>query len=203
MIITINGRSIDPSEVNGQNLEEILVDIQERHMPPDHVVSEVKINGQAYSEDVPHAAVEVSRSDITALDLSTVSSEEIARHFIENGSELFDSMIASLPRITEMFRLGDEAEANEHYLRFLESLHLLVSMLEKVCQVMGIEYQKKRPEEESLTARVNTLAEILSNLLSIQEQSDWIYLADVLEYELTPLLEAVSQLLPTLKASTH
>lgn len=203
MIIKINGQPVEPPEVEGENLEEILIRIQKQHLSPNDVVSEVKVNGRTYSEDVPHAAIEVSRSDIHTLDLSTVSSEEIAHHFVENGSELIDSLVASLPKITEMFRLGDEAEANEHFLRFLESLHLLVGMMERVCQVLGIEYQKDHPDDESLTGRVNSLAEILANLLSIQEQSDWIYLADVLEYELMPLLEAVSNLLPTLKASTH
>lgn len=203
MIIVIDGKPVEEVQVSGENLEEVLVELQEHHVSPERLIGEVILNGRSYSEDLPRASVEVARSDIQSLELVTRSAEEIAMHFIEHGSNIVDSMLASLPRITEMFRLGDESEASEHFLRFLESLHLLVSMVEKAGRAVALRFDLPIGDRESLNERMQKLAGILTQLLSIQEQSDWIYLADVLEYELTPELENLGALLPELKRQAH
>jgi hypothetical protein len=162
------------------------------------MIGEVRLNGEVYSEAIPHEAIEVGRSEIEVLDIITRSPEEIARHFLKNGPHLINALLGALPRINEMFRLGDEAEANEHYLRFLESLHLLASMLEKVASVIGVKPDLPIHERESFNDHLRKLAETLTQLLDVQEQTDWIFLADLLEYELTPELEALVVLLPKL-----
>jgi len=203
MIISIDGRPMEESLVRGDNLEDILSDLAENHLPQNRMVGEVLLNGLTFTEELPHAAVEVSRTEIDSLVLLTLTSEDISRHFLNNGPNILSSMLDSLPKITELFRLGDEAEANEHYLRFLESLHLTISMLEKVTRVMDIPYEASVGELGSLESRLGWLAEITSQLLRIQEENDWIYLADVLEYELTPELEALRDMLPDMKSRVH
>jgi hypothetical protein len=44
---------------------------------------------------------------------------------------------------------------------------------------------------------------ILTRLLKIQQETDWIYLADILEYELTPELEVIRDILPHLQGMAH
>ena len=162
------------------------------------MIGEVRLNGEVYSEIIPHEAIEVVRSDIQALDIITRSPDQIARHFLRNGHHLINAMLEALPKINEMFRLGDEAEANEHYLRFLESLHLLVSMMEKVAAVIGVKPDLPIDHRQSLNDHLRNLAGTLTQLLNVQEQTDWIFLADLLEYELTPELEALVVLFPKL-----
>ena len=98
-----------------------------------------------------------------------------------------------------MFRLGDEAEANEHYLRFLESFHLLIAMCSNVSTVLGTRQNAPLPGGKSLAELMKRFAEIMTQLVEIQEQSDWIYLADLLEYELTPELENLKAALPGIR----
>ncbi len=203
MIISIDGQPIDAASIEGNNLEEILIVLQERHISADRLVGDVLLNGESYSEDLPHAAVEILRTDIETLELVTRSPEDIAVHFLKNGAHLIDSMAVSLPKITEMFRMGDEAEANEHFLRFLESLHLLVNMLSQVGNVISIRFDLPVGEHDSLNQNLNKLADILTNLLDIQEKKDWIFLADLLEYELTPQLDELRELLPHLRETAH
>lgn len=203
MIINIDGNPVEEGKIEGGNLEDILVELQQDHLPPNRLVGEVLLNGLSYSEDLPHAAVEVARSDIASLELVTRTPEEIALHFINNGALFIDAMLNSLPEISEMFRLGDEAEASEHYLRFLESLHLLISMLEKVSGVMDIHFDLPSGDHGSVDDRLEKLAQVLSQLARIQEETDWIYLADILEYELTPELEALRNMLPNLRGRSQ
>jgi hypothetical protein len=200
MQISINGAEIR-EDIPGDNLEDILIHLRQRHLNDDHAVSQVLVNGVQYSEDMPHAAMEVDRASIQTLELSTLTPEDIAEHFLHNGAALINALLGSLPQITEMFRLGDEAEANEHFLRFLESLHLLISMLDKVGSVLEVKYNLQVGDQGSLNERLQRLAGSLEQLLDIQEQSDWVYLADILEYELTPDLEDLSRYFPNIQTA--
>ena len=203
MIISINGQPLDATQVTGENLEAILADVMAHHIPADHVIGEVQLNGESYSEDVPHAAVEIDRAGIESLNIITRSPEEIAAFFLKNGSVQIDSLRQALPKIVELFRLGDESEANEHYLRFLESLHLLIGMIESTSQVLGIQTESNLGQVGSLDDRTEHLAGILTQLLDIQQQADWVYLADILEYELAPELGALHRLFPHLQSEPH
>ena len=203
MNITIDGQPMAGTVVPGDNLEEILRELAENHVSGQRIIGEVRVNGREYSEDTPHSAIEVGRQDINSLELFTRSAEEIALHFIKNGDRLMQALIETIPKITEMFRLGDESEANEHFLRFLETLHILVDMLDRSSRVMGFRSDAPVENHGTLRGRLDKLAETLTQLLRIQEQTDWIFLADILEYELTPELQALGELLPLLTKTGH
>jgi len=55
----------------------------------------------------------------------------------------------------------------------------------------------------SLNDYLTRLVQILNTLVSLQEQSDWIYLADVLEFELDQALAELIDLMPLLKKAGH
>lgn len=202
MKVIINGQNVEAEKIPGGNLEEILGEIQE-HQVDGNVVGQVLVNGKDYSEDVPHAAVELERSDIDTLELTTRTAEEIAAHFIENGGLIVESMLNSLPRIVEMFRLGDETEANEHYLNFLESLHLLMGTLENVGGILGLNFNSSSDGSASIEESMEKLSDVMSDLLRIQEENDWIYLADILEYDLASELKVFQAALPLISATKH
>ncbi|MEW5722379.1 MAG: hypothetical protein AB1896_04700 [Thermodesulfobacteriota bacterium] len=203
MNISIDGQIVAETLVGGENLEEMLRELQERHLPPDRMVGEVRLNGRSYNEDLPHAAIEVGRGSIESLELITRSPEEIALHFVRHGTDLMDGLVRSIPRITEIFRLGDEEEANEHFLRFLDSLHLLLGMIQRTAAVLGVDPKTSLDQAGSLEARLESLAELLGRILDTQEQSDWVFLADILEYEVAAEIEALRDFLPHLTRAAH
>lgn len=201
--LTIDGSTLTAGEISGGNLEEILYALLEHPQVANRVITKVLVNGDVYSEEVPHAALEVERKDIDTLELVTHSAEDLSLHFLENGHSLVDTLRQSLPKIVEEFRLGDEVEANEHFLGFLESLHLLICMLEQSKIAMGLGDDIEVAGHGSINGFLDQLSGILTNMVGLQEQSDWIYLADVLEYELDGALTDLRDLLPLLKKAGH
>jgi hypothetical protein len=202
MKIIVNGTSMENVPVQGENLEDILYDLQKSHLSG-AIVGEILVNGSCYEEDVPHAAIEVDLDEIQTLELTTLTTEEIGRHFLANGGSMLRAMLSALPKITEMFRLGDEAEANEHYLRLLESLQFFLTTLKTTSAALGIEFINSDGNDTPLEIKLQRVSDIFSDLLRIQEQNDWIYLADILDYDLTPELISLEQGLPELKGNIH
>jgi hypothetical protein len=201
--LTVDGQSLSASEIAGANLEEILISLMEHPSTNGRVITGVRVNGEPYSEEVHHAALEVGRHNIESLSLDTLALEDMGLNFLRTGPAYLATLLEALPRIVENFRLGDEREANEHFLNFLESLHLLMSLLEQTRHVLGLWEGSDNEASSSLNLYLESLVVILNNLITLQEQKDWIYLADVLEYELDESLRKLAALLPILCQGRH
>jgi hypothetical protein len=196
--LTIDGQTLTPTDIGGNNLEEILINLMEHPSTSGRIIKNVLVNGHPYAEEVPHAALEVTRNHISSLSLDTLTLEDMSMTFLKTGPAYLDTLLNALPKIIENFRLGDEQEANEHFLNFLEALHLLMNMLEQTRQVLGLCQGEENEKTTALNNYLNSLLEVLNTLISLQEQKDWIFLADVLEYELTDSLKNLGELLPQL-----
>jgi hypothetical protein len=201
--LTVDGRPLTATEIDGANLEEILLNLMEHPSTNGRVITGVRLNGQPYSEEIPHAAMEVERQAIESLSLDTLALEEMGMNFLKTGPAYLATLLEALPRIVENFRLGDEREANEHFLNFLEALHLLMTLLEQTRHVLGIWDGGDHEGASALNQYLDSLVGVLNNLVSLQEQKDWIYLADVLEYELDDSLRRLAALLPVLCQGRH
>ncbi|MDR1086034.1 MAG: hypothetical protein LBP22_14545 [Deltaproteobacteria bacterium] len=201
--LTVDGQDMAFADITGTNLEEILVCLMDHPSINGRIITGVYLNGEPYEEEVPHAALEVERQTISSLSLKTLTMEDLGLNFLQAGPEYLETLISALPKIVENFRLGDEQEANEHFLNFLEALHLLMSMLEQTRHILGLWQGQNNDSSSSLNGYLESLVEILNTLINLQEQKDWIFLADVLEYELTDSLGQLKELLPKLCQKGH
>ena len=199
MEILLDNRSAKIKAGDAENLEEILAWIMTDQIKPNQAIAAVKLNGEVYSEKRPHDALGIPVSAIKTLEIDTVNTEEIGRHFLENGALQLDSIIQGALKISEYFRIADEQEANEQYMDFLESIHLFLKMFTEVKHVFNLNLDLIVCKNGCAEERLVKLAAMLDELIKAQEQEDWIMLADLLEYELAPLLEEFKLILPILR----
>jgi hypothetical protein len=76
-------------------------------------------------------------------------------------------------------------------------------MVEQSKSAIGLGEDIAVSGQGSLNDYLMRLAPTLNTLMNLQEQSDWIYLADVLEFELDQALAELIDLLPLLKKAGH
>ncbi len=158
----------------------------------------MKLNGEVYSEEKPHDAVRITLSDIKALEIDTIATDEIAWRFLDSGVEQMDMIIQGAQKISELFRIADETEANEQYADFLETLRLFLQMIVEVKAILSLDLASTF-KGGTVEDRLQRLSEMMDRMLHVQEEEDWFMLADLLEYELIPLLEEWKSILPLLK----
>ena len=201
MDVILDGQPIT-QDISGNNLQEMLQVISDYFMSPDLSLREVLINGQPYEEATMGSPLSISREGISRLEIQTVSAREMALHFLTSANPTLEALIQAAPAVAEMLRAGETQQANEKYLHLLNTLQLFLQMVEKSSNVLGVDVDGSRLEEVSSRRSFDRLSNLIGQLLESQDQEDWLTLADILEYDLSPELESWQKLLPLIAQET-
>ena len=177
-------------ELSGENLKEIIEDLCCRVLDQDRTLKELLINGRPYEEQSMGLPQDISRQGIQKLEVTTISSWEVAQHFLSSADVTLKSMIDGAKEVAELFRVSDEQEANEQYLRLLESLGLFLNMVQQSQHILKLDFNSILADGISAAERLEKLKELTGEMLSAQEKEDWVLLADITGYDLARELEA-------------
>ena len=175
------------------NLEEVLQEISKNQVHGEGIVWTVRLNGEKYSESAPHDARKIKIDDIRSLEIETMDRAGICRSFLKNGRMMLDRLRESVEKISGLFRMADEKEANRHFIKFLESYQDMVSMLRQSEDVLKLNFQDLKVEGTSINEKLGSLEKLFDEVIAVQEKENWIMLADLLEYELAPLLKGIKE----------
>jgi cell fate (sporulation/competence/biofilm development) regulator YmcA (YheA/YmcA/DUF963 family) len=188
MNITINGSLVNKSIENINNLEEILINLSDTSIPPNHLVGSVMINGNEFSEVFPGQAKEIAAVNINDLDIETVSFEKFAEAAIKDSAFFIKNIIASVNKTAELFRIYDETEANEKMAQIIDPLRALVVFINSTRVDLKWDFENDQIDGHPIVKDWEKLHGVIDELKLTQEEGDWILYADLLEYELVPVL---------------
>ena len=181
------------------NLVDILARIASDQDGKDRVVWSVKLNGKNYSEIVPHDSQGIIIDDIRSLEIDTMDRTEIVQDFLRNGGNMVEILYESAKKISGIFRKADEKEANKHYAEFIDLYRNFFYMLQQSVDTLGIDFDTTDINGSSVNERLMSQQKLFDHMIHIQEQEDWIILADLLEYELAPILREFGGIFQTFK----
>lgn len=198
MEVWLNGRLL-PGETAGGTLQEILENMVTQSMGDDATMSEVRINGVPYSLKDMGPAERVGRGGIARLEVETISSRQVALHFLANAEAFLEPIMEAVLQVAELFRVSDEREASQQYLRLLESVQLFLQTLDMARQSLNLDFDRVSWHDMSAEQRLLKLSGLVQDLLSAQESQDWVLLADVLQYDLVEELKGWRDHLPVLR----
>lgn len=203
MEIFIDSQPLANVGLQMDNLEQVLEAVVNRHLPSDRTVTEILINGQTYSESRPRDAANIGYGDIDRLDILTIETADLAKLMLNTGPGNLESLRLAATKVSEMFRVDDPEEANSQFFIFLEALQDFFLFLSQVLEAMAMPLSELEAEGLSATAKLNELSELLSDIRDRQDEQDWVLLADLLEYELAPLLDDWATILVETRKVIH
>jgi hypothetical protein len=167
------------------------------------MVSELILNGVSITEDSLPDIVHRESSTAHSLILKTMTYKELARLGNERTVLLLQQVILEATQSAELFRSVTQEQANRNYASCLEDLQLAVEMTEQFVKLEeGLEDHENHPHTESLRILLDQLATITGELLSAHRRRDAMVLADVLTYELVPLLHNMRKVLQVPRSHT-
>lgn len=196
MIIIDGQRS--PLEVHQfENLEQIIEKIMEdRHMHS-RIVTDVLVNDEAFSEIYPHQAEDMEASYIKRVEIVSVPASEMAQDITRELYKVVTLMGKAGRQVADLFRQADDDQALELYGDLLDVNRDFLNMV----GVLRSEYATDTSEE--FEASLSDLSSLFSEMIEIQENEDWILLADLLEYEYLPVVEKTKNVVARLRESVR
>ncbi|NCC23597.1 MAG: hypothetical protein EOM25_00155 [Deltaproteobacteria bacterium] len=193
-MLIIDGRQADVNVKSYANLEEVLQNTVEADYFKDRVVTDVLLNGEAFSEIYPHQAEDIEIEEVDRVEIVSVPSVEMAVDITRELYKVITLMENGGRHVADLFRQADDAEALETYQDLLDVMRDFLGMITLLRQQyaasgsLGIETAGKE------------LTELFSEMIEVQENEDWILLADLLEYEFLPAVGKWKKIIADLRA---
>ena len=199
MQVTINDQSLPVDLSHLRTLEEVLLELNEKFIPTGQQLFQVEVNGQFFTERYPRESRYVTLGEVARLDLKTVSDEELARVILEDAANQVETLAQALTKSAALFRLAAEDEANHYFAQVLDALRWLVQTGEGACRVLEVDLGKESPPQVGDVADfLKLFQDLLDEMLQVYEEEDYILLADLMEYELLPMVQEWQKILSLL-----
>lgn len=192
-MIVIDGRQTDLSVSNFANLEELLVKVMEDGALDNRVVTDVLVNNETFSEVYPHQAEDIGASDISRVEIVSVPVSEMAVNITRELYKVVNLMFEGARHVADLFRQADDGEALELFQDLLDVTRNFLGMV----GVLRDEFSAE--EHEVINNAMEELSGLFSEMLEVTDNSDWILLADLLEYEFIPAVERWKKVIAQLR----
>jgi len=192
MKLTINGVEQKESEFKGETLEAIL-DMMVKNTPGSYI-RRIWLDQQEFPSD-DRETLQKKSVDINSLEVELADLKDLVATNLSNALDYLEKLIPGFDQAADLFRTGNEQEANKYYIQILDGMDWFS---EVVNVVMSSEGEGQEPEN-SLRIRQAKLTDLMSQMLEANKNQDWVLLADILEYEMIPFYKEWQTILSKLK----
>lgn len=197
MKLLINGKEKTVS-CPGESLGDLVVHIEKNDLAKGSVVRSIRIDGQEFSPD-ESAIRKKPLSEIEILEIEISTLPDIINKNIENADAYLIRLIPGIEKSVELFRIGNEQEANKFFINIIDGIDWLSQVLDMVLAAKEIS-----PDTvfngKSIQDRRASLVDFTQQMVDANKNQDWVLLADLLEYEILPYYQEWSDLLPQLRS---
>jgi hypothetical protein len=199
MQVTLNDQTLPVDLSHLRNLEEVLLELNEKFIPDGQQLFQVEVNGEFFTERYPRESRYVPLGEVARLDLKTVSDTDMARAILNDAASQALTLVQALEKSAALFRLAAEDEANHYFAQVLEALRWLLQTGEGACQVLKVDLgQVTSPQIGDVSDFLKRFQDLLDEMLQVYEEEDYILLADLMEYELLPMVQEWQKILSLL-----
>ncbi len=107
---------------------------------------------------------------------------------LREAAEACTELAGFILQSADHLRSGEIREGNELLSKILDDFSILVSFLEDVRRCTPFSEGGRNDSIDALDQESREMADLLKMAVGAQENEDWVYLADVLEYEFSQKL---------------
>ena len=200
--IRVNDDNFDVDQSGVTDLGGLVGKIKMARFEPGELIVSLIVDG----ERMDVGALEAEGNPMQVSQIASVDIVTIKRPF-EKAAELLRGMGEYLGRLSEgaggvadKFRIGDEEDANTQLGKALDGLGVFTDLLETVKSLSRTDLSVVADESgEGLGAKEGRLLKALKDMEGAQVNKDWVLVADILEYDVAPLIGEWRALLPLIE----
>ena len=197
MKLLINGKEETGSGI-GETLGDFLLHIEKVGLVQGNVVRSIKLNGHESSSD-SNVNRNMRLSEIETLEIEVTNLSDIVDKNIENADAYLIKLIPGIEKSVELFRMGNEQEANQFFINIIDGVDWLSQVLDMILEAKAISPDTVF-DGKSIQERRDNLITFTHQMVDANKNKDWVLLADLLEYEILPYYQEWSNLIPYFRA---
>jgi hypothetical protein len=194
MKVSINGVEQEESDFKGDTLGAVL-DSMVRQASGSYI-RRMWLDGKESPSD-DREALQKNPSEIDSLEVELANLKDLVATNIANALDYLKKLIPGFEQAADLFRTGNEQEANKYYLQILDGIDWFSQVVNVIMQ--PDDGETEMPDDENLLVRQKKLTDLMSQMLKANENQDWVLLADILEYEMVPFYKDWENILSKLE----
>ena len=183
MKVSINRVAQEESDFEGETVSAILDSMVQQ--TPGSYIRRIWLDDQEFPSD-DREALQKKPSDIDSLEVELANLKDLVATNLANALDYLKKLIPGCEQAADLFRAGNEQEANKYYLQILDGIEWFSQVVSVIMSPDEGETELPDTDDESLEVRQKKLTDLMSQMLEANENQDWVLLADILEYEMVP-----------------
>jgi hypothetical protein len=196
MKVSINGVAQEESDFEGETVSAILDAMVQQ--TPDSYIRRIWLDDQEFPSD-DREALQKKPSDIDSLEVELANLKDLVATNLANALDYLKKLIPGFEQAADLFRAGNEQEANKYYLQILDGIEWFSQVVSVIMSPDEGETELPDTDDESLEVRQKKLTDLMSQMLEANQNQDWVLLADILEYEMVPFYKDWEKILSKLE----
>ena len=196
MKVSINGVAQEESDFEGETVSAILDAMVQQ--TPDSYIRRIWLDDQEFPSN-DREALQKKPSDIDSLEVELANLKDLVATNLANALDYLKKLIPGFEQAADLFRAGNEQEANKYYLQILDGIEWFSQVVSVIMSPDEGETEMPDTDVESLEVRQKKLTDLMSQMLEANENQDWVLLADILEYEMVPFYKDWEKILSKLE----
>ena len=196
MKVSINGVAQEESDFEGETVSAILDSMVQQ--TPGSYIRRIWLDEQEFPSD-DREALQKKPSDIDSLEVELANLKDLVATNLANALDYLKKLIPGFEQAADLFRAGNEQEANKYYLQILDGIDWFSQVISIIMNPDEGKLELLDADDENLQVRQEKLTDLMNQMLEANKNQDWVLLADILEYEMVPFYKDWENILSKLE----
>ena len=196
----IDKREVAPLPSNLGSLDQVLRLVESDHLPDNMVIRQVQVDGVPLIQDNQEAGFQDDICDREKIEIFTATLREVAVDSIREAVTYLARAEAAIPSLSSSLRIQAEPEASSNLRQFYEGIYFINLLLQRLEQAFQVPFASLKLRSGSAEDCRFKLADLLKEVIEAHEKQNFGMLADLLEYEIGPLIPAFKETFETINS---
>jgi len=186
-VVLLNGEGYNVDSLERITLSSFLEDVRSEQAKHGRFISDVCCDGVSLNIREEEDMGDLTLNNFDELKVTYSSPEDIIFESLQNNDEVSATLSEVMIEVSEKFRLGVVNEVVEDFIQSLEHIEAFLQIVNHIRNFM--EDQEQSDTVAEMENFIKQFLEISNEMLEAQNEDDYVLLADLLEYEVVPLLQ--------------
>lgn len=199
-LVKLNDEVLDLDMEGMSKIGDIYEKLTSEFFDDKEIVTEIHINDRIVDTEDFLATLDTSLEDVERLSFKTLKNpaRQVAS-LLGKMNGYLSGFAVEIDKVADKFRLGSIEEANVSLLEAIDGLVALNELLSTVRMVSSPDINTLQNAGKSMEDLEKGLLDVTEEIRKGQEGQDWVTVADLLEYELSPLMKEWKEMIPHLE----